>query len=78
MSIDLKDICQRLKELRKECNLSQNELSKLTGIEQATISNIERENNFYFENFVPLYLFFNKRLGKKKVLKKLFENPKKK
>lgn len=70
--VTLEQLCKRLKELREENNLLQSELAKLTGLKQATISNLERGHNFRIDNFITLYNYYCTKYDDNKVVSKLF------
>lgn len=70
--VALKDLCFKLKELREENGLLQSELAKLSGVNQPTISNIEKGKNFSVEAFLSLYNFYVEKEDSNSVVSKLF------
>lgn len=71
--VELDSISKQFLTLRINQNLNQNELGKLTGLRQETISNIERGKNYTMENFLLLFNFYvSKTNSKELVLRTLF------
>lgn len=66
--IKLESVSEKFLSLRLKHNLRQVDLGKLTGLNQETISNIERGKNYTIENFLVLFNFYSNQLNSRELL----------